>query len=225
MDVKLTEERRPALILAIGGVVWKIISEISNIDFLLSIRDQEMAYVFQFVLNYGWLIILAACFVWYFFAKKPVAPSPTGMLVAVGLLCFLFGISVAIKAVGTNSDLVSVGSWGGVIGTNPPRLHATLNTSRLINFKESHKLMLVCFHWDGRTDQLDAKQIIKSNPYDITSDSVTLFVEPPSEFFQSIRTMYNVLLVPNELKPEQFSSVREALVAGARVLWKGSGPP
>ena len=53
------------LVLTVGTGLWKLLSIWSDVDFLLSIREQKFALIFDLFTSSGWIIVLAIGLVWF----------------------------------------------------------------------------------------------------------------------------------------------------------------
>lgn len=101
----------------------------------------------------------------------------------------------------------------------------------LMKYAAQYKLVAVCFHWDGREDFKDVAGISKSAVYDIREAPIPIRLDWNKKFVLEVvknharQTNYALLLVPNKVRRDSFSSIREALKKGAYILQTGGGPP
>src|ERR1700731_26674 len=69
-------------LLTFGSPIWKFISNVSNVDFLLSINEQKFAVMFDFLENIGWFLIILIGGGWLFIRflhrdQRKQRPSPS----------------------------------------------------------------------------------------------------------------------------------------------------
>lgn len=123
-----------------------------------------------------------------------------------------------------------------VVHSDPPIIQGeqanrlTVDGRMLSRFSERYKLVGACFRWNGTTDCKDVTDISKSGTFDIGDGPVEMAIPWNSRYLSEIvrgdrETTYVLLLVPKNLSPSEFNSVRSALAKGARVLQSVGGPP
>src|ERR1700687_503986 len=80
--------KTPAAILVIGDAIWRIIAWIGNFDFILSMREERLAMIFESLLKWGWLIILGYALVRFWTRPKTTERKTIHweMVTYVGLL-------------------------------------------------------------------------------------------------------------------------------------------
>ncbi len=89
--------------------------------------------------------------------------------------------------------------------------------------KSDRKIVLVALHYNGRGDIKDAKGIQKSEPYDYGAGLQTFIVAPDQTFRNEaaagMRGVTFLLLdLPNTVNEAQFSTVRQAIALGGKVV-------
>src|SRR5580704_6203573 len=159
-------------ILSVGAAAWKGLSVWSNVDFLLSIREERFAIMFQFFETTGWWLLLIFGLIWLAvrWARGPTqerVPS-WAVVIAASTMMFLFGVLIAVKSSGEIPNVI-VG-WGGV----PGRCAAVVDTSRLLSFRDTYKLALVCGIHDPATDMLEDDKITISNLFNIVPGGLSI---------------------------------------------------
>lgn len=179
---KLPAPALPPIVLAVGSILWKLIDVVARIDFILRVEDQTFAAIFNAFVSYGWIILALGSTLWaYLAAKKEPAPdegrfkATGGMVISVGILAFLYGVLLAVRATGSIPNVM--GAWGP---TNTG-CEMVVNTSRLSTFKDGYYLVAVCGFGDPATDMLQQTGITISKPFTITPGGVSIFANYSSE--------------------------------------------
>jgi len=94
----------------------------------------------------------------------------------------------------------------------------------LTRFSNDYKLVAVCFHADGREDFKDARGVSKSGKFDIRPGQIEMPIYWNDQFVSELKpttrggTNYAVLLVPLNVTTDSFTSIREAISEGAKLL-------
>ena len=109
--------------------------------------------------------------------------------------------------------------------------HILVRGRLLNNFdKQKWKMVGVCFHSARTGDMLDSPNISKSGKYEISDDDVYIKIPWNESFIEDLvggssTTQYSLLMVPNGVDLEQFSTLRQAHALGAQeVAAKASRP-
>lgn len=114
-----------------------------------------------------------------------------------------------------------------------PALDRTLfmqaDTTNINKYASDYKLIGVAFHYLANGDVKDLDKLQKSPPFDIVPNA-QIFIHLDDDFVQEMKsgighTNYVLLMVPNGLSPDKFSTLRQAISLGAKVIGGGSGPP
>jgi len=168
----LESPKAPAAILGLGDALWKFVAWLGNFDFIMSMREERLAMIFESLLKWGWLIILGYAVLRYF--TRPATAERRiihwEMVTYVGLLAFMSGVLLATRAAGGVPPVV-VG-WGGALdGCN-----GTLNTSRLVGYADKYKVAMVCSVQDPTLDQFEDERIAVSNSFTITGGAVPALI-------------------------------------------------
>jgi hypothetical protein len=110
-------------------------------------------------------------------------------------------------------------SWG-IEG--PPLAYVLVaDGSRLMPYAKTHKLMLLVRSVYATVDRLADKNIETSQHYTISNSPVSVgFISKGQINFPNPRALleYNLILIPNEVAPEQVTSLAEAERLGGRIL-------
>jgi hypothetical protein len=106
-----------------------------------------------------------------------------------------------------------------------------IDSTKLRNYSGKYRLWATCFHWDGRQDLLDTKNISHTGLFDISGTDVVIPIPWNEHFFNELLNAggkapaeYYVLLIPKDIQRSDFNSIREAVAAGGYVL-EGKGGP
>jgi hypothetical protein len=126
------EPKTPAGVLVLGSIAWRLLSWVSNIDFILSMREEKIAMLFQILLSWGWIVIIALGILWAI-VSRDTRRTYGGMSLSVGVLAFMFGALIATYATQSVPQLLT--AWGS--DSNPiidSQLPVALRTLRLIRW-------------------------------------------------------------------------------------------
>jgi hypothetical protein len=233
-------------ILTIGLLLWRLLSAISNIDFLLSINEEKFALIFAFMQNTGWWLfsIIGLCWFWIEWSRRKSEadvsskPPGPGMVIACSVVAFLFGILLAVRSTGSVPNIVT--SWGGP----PGACTATFDTTRLISFASRYKIALACGIQDANTDKLEDANITFSKPFTIAAGGLAIVApyrpamidhlqkmgdaakgvitgslpNQPTNVAVQIQVWHDPVLVPNEVTLEKVATLAELMRLGGKVL-------
>jgi pimeloyl-ACP methyl ester carboxylesterase len=100
----------------------------------------------------------------------------------------------------------------------------------LRKWKDRYKVAAVCFFYDGKQDPKDTTGISKSAAFDIVDSIIEIVIPWNDQFLNTLKngakgTNYVLLLLPKDLLPSQFDSLREATDKGAVMMERHGGPP
>jgi hypothetical protein len=110
-------------------------------------------------------------------------------------------------------------------------LLAVANGRTLTSYSANYKLAAIAFHYYGMSDVDDVSTLQKSNLYDIKDQEAINILIPVTDVFREEMahagwgTNYGLLLVPNGVSMDQFSTIRQAKALGVKVMQTSSGPP
>lgn len=177
----------PPVLLALGGGVWRWISGVSNLDFLLSMKGQTCMLMFDFFMNYGWWLMVIGGIVWLVFARQDPEKGEFGldMVLVVGLLAFLAGIIVTGKATGTVPDITIS------YGQSPHGCEATYDTGKLRRFRDRYDIVLMCGLNDSSTDKFFDTNISISKPFNILLGPIPITAPFSKNLVEAFATLVN----------------------------------
>jgi hypothetical protein len=221
-------------ILGFGSAAWKILSVWSNVDFLLSIREEQFAVIFQFFQNVGWLVLIAFAVAWAIVraisnrsARVPVSIPDWPMLMCCGVIAFIFGVLIAVKSSGGFPQ--TIGAYGSDYSQ---QCSANLLTSRLQSFFENYKIALACGFVDPSTDKLEDERITVSNPFTIAGTGLSV-VAPFSSKMQAeanklkeaaktnpatASLWYEAILIPNDVSTTNITKLSDVIKHHGKIL-------
>jgi hypothetical protein len=226
--------KKPGLVLAIGTGLWKIMSAMSTVDFIFSIGQEKIAMIFEAFLSWGWLVFVAIGIVWAFGSKKSSAKrkGDWGMAMSVGIVAFLFGVLL-----GTQSSFPAphiIQGWGTVIADK--QCTATVDTSRLVGFKNKYHMVLICGVSDPKIDPQDDERIGVSTSFRITGQTMSIAgplgkileirkdIPPmPEGTIAQFNIWHAIALIPNAKDPATIQMVSDVPKEGGLILTRPVG--
>jgi hypothetical protein len=88
------------------------------------------------------------------------------------------------------------------------------------------RVMGAVFHWTPDRDADDISDLQKSPAYDIRKDRLEFFINTDQKFINEYLfgapTNYAVILLPQNQMPQNFSTLRQAKILGAKVIQLGA---
>lgn len=168
----LENPKAPAAVLVIGDATWRLVAWLANFDFIMSMREERLAMIFQSLLKWGWLILLAYAILRVWRSPKSTAKKTIQWewVTYIGLLAFMSGVLLATWASGGVPRVV-VGWSGAVDGCN-----GMLDTSRLVGYKDNYRIGFACTVEDATVDQFEDERIGVSNAFTITGGTVPVLI-------------------------------------------------
>jgi hypothetical protein len=145
------------------------------------------------------------------------------------LLSLIFAIFGYFKS--TNKELSYFGTYGGLNPHERGFIGAEVRGDLLFDYRNKFKVAVVAYKWDGLIDINDAPNLQKSNLFDITNNrEIRIKIKMNEEFVDELRkghlmTNYSILLVPNGVTMDQFTTLRQAKALGIKVMETRGGPP
>jgi hypothetical protein len=161
----------PPAILIVGSLAGKLISWLSNIDFLLSIKHETFLLMLGWLISYGWWFMAGVGVIWAYNARGTSRIFGPSLVTVVGVLAFVWGI--LLTAIASSSVPRIIISWGD----DGTACSATFDTSRLSRFRKKYDIVLVCGIVNPQTERLQEKSISISSPFNI--HPVGVFIEAP----------------------------------------------
>lgn len=167
----------PPVILGTASFLWKLIDVLDRIDFILRIKNPIFWVFFQFFVSYGWLVLVVGSAIWGFVEFRKKRPEEVGfkttwgMVVAVGLVAFLYGVLITVNATGDIPEVKL--AWG----PTPTGCYLDVDTSRLSTFRNKYYLLVVCGLSDPAMDKLQQTAITISKPFEIIPGEIRMFAQ------------------------------------------------
>lgn len=171
--INFNSPKAPPTLLTIGALLWRVIAWWEDVDFILSIREEKIAMTLQLLLDWGWLVLVVVGIVWALGAHKTPGDTTSvhwGMVTAVGILAFMMGILITIRAVGSTPMVLT--AWGG--DSVSKICSAGIDTSRLVGLKDKNRIILLCGAFDPVRDPIEDDRIAVSQPFTITGQTVSV---------------------------------------------------
>ncbi len=158
-------------ILGWGSLLWKLVGEASNIDFIMSIQASSLREAFQFALDYGVVALCLVGFAWWLAInlKKLPRPSLGQTMAAIALMSFLWGFLIAVEA--TSSVPRVIGSWAVGGGCD-----VTLLSPVIQKFKKKYDVAFICGIADAKADKLTDVRVSISRAYNILPEPFSAYV-------------------------------------------------
>jgi hypothetical protein len=163
----------------------------------------------------------------------PVIPRPTPWwrtpaVVAAFVLAILAWVPRVWSTwvIAKNQPMVGMAGWGLLDLTNRS-LQITVASARQ---DDTQKFMAVAFHYRGDTDIEDVSDLQKSSLYDVRLGVQMIVFHFDDKFAAEWangmkNTNYILLTVPSTVRPDDFSTLRQAITKGAKIIAGGTGPP
>jgi hypothetical protein len=209
-------------VLAVGALLWKFVSVWSDIDFLLTIREEKFAVFFDLLQSVGWIALVIIGAVWFLVrwltrgSAEPHRAPTWSMVAACTIIAFLFGVLIAVRSSGGVPHVIA--SWGNT----PNSCHAVIDTSRLLSFRDKYKLGLACGLTDPTLDKLEDERISVSNPFEIIPGAVNIVVlyreEMAKRFPDSSRMWFEPLLIPNGVSTAKIAKLSDLLKMNGKII-------
>lgn len=216
-----------ATVFTIGSVLWKALAAWSNIDFLLSIKEETFSTMFEFFENTGWWIaviigIAILIFQWKKPAKTRSATPSWGLVFSISIITFLFGILLAVRSSGGIPKVID--AWGA----QPPLCAAAIETPRLLTFGTKYKVAFICGIFDATRDKFEDDRVTVSNPFTITpspvaiiaaySDRMQVFAKSHISESKAISTWYEAILLPNGVPSDKIAKLSDVVKLGGKII-------
>ncbi len=209
-------------VLTLGSLVWRLTSVASNIDFLISLREEKITLIFNFVMAYGWWLFAVIGIVWFIAVRGKAAPTVgLGLVLVVGLLSFMSGMLLAVRATGGVPNVV--GSWG----PTPTGCNATIDTSKLQSFRDNYKIALVCGLIDPAADIMEDTRITVSPLFTILPVPVAIQVQHRADMVEYMATpnrqmwFFFAVLLPEGTQTSQITRLSDVKRHNGKILREG----
>jgi hypothetical protein len=211
-------------ILGFGSILWKVVSAVSNVDFLLSIKEERFAVLFNFFENTGWWLLAIVGAIWaigrYFSKAQTRKRAPDwGMLISSAIITFLFGALIAVRSSGTVPNVIT--SYGHFNGNT---CVATLDTKRLLIFADDYKVALVCGLTDPAVDKIADDRIALSNFFTIPQNAGLDIQVHFGDKMQKAVTQaglsvwHEAVLIPNGVSWDKIKSLSDVINLRGKII-------
>ncbi len=222
LDLSLARQYTAPATGVVGSFFWYILGKASDVNFLLSFEDQRAAHVFQFIMEYGWMVLLLSCLLWAALIRWGVSSVPTPWSLAVMTSIVFFGLGAITAANFAERDLEIVESWGVTIGS----CTAVIDTSRLSNFSAEYNLVLGCGPSDPEVDVWTDSRAVMSRPFTIKAPEISILAtwteKQKQELAGYLSIWVRVGLVPNKVDVSTLKNLTDIEAVGGKV--GGGGP-
>ena len=217
----VNQRTAPSIIGMAGSAVWKLIDAVGNVDFLLSLENRTTADLFQFILSYGWFMLLLVCVVWFLteLNGRGSVSTSTSILVSCLMTAVVFfglGALFTVKKVGITVDLLR--GWGGP----PNECRATVASARLTQYKKSHRLVILCGPGDQSRDYMTDTRFVMSNPFIISGGDMQINAavsEAKLIQWAGSKGRWTLIgLIPEGVAIDKFATVKDIEDLGGLVL-------
>jgi hypothetical protein len=164
----------------VGAIVWKIVSVVSNVDFVVSFQSERFGAIMQTFQDWGWIVAAVGCALWAWQKfRTPEADgtqekaliTPGALIAGIGI-AFLFGVMAAASSVASVPTVIQ--GWGPQMTPTGPACMMIMDTSRLKRFKDKFSIVGACGISDPTTDMYTDDEITISKPFTITGGAVTI---------------------------------------------------
>jgi len=219
----LHNPKAPPIVLGVWQLIWRGMAAMSNIDFIVSVREERVAMILEWLLDWGWILIAVVAAIWAFFAprKSPNIRSLNWQRVGVvGVIGFMGGVLVTTQ--GGTSSLNVLQSWG----TGPTDCLGQIDTSKLIGFENKDHIVLMCGVSDPKIDPLDDTHIAVSAPFTINGG--VILIDAPIDGMSKVidplpvgapfQTWHSVALWPASEDVSEIKSVSDIEKHGGIIL-------
>jgi|SRR5579885_3203719 len=168
--------------------------------------------------------------------RKPVVVTRRRALSTLALFSFTtLGSCISFfKSVGPDDipeatmENALVYYWGAALDLGPDYCKVTANGDRFWPWRDKYKFASGCLVYDGLGDPLDAHQLQVSQLHDIRKGREDLLVKWSPSFLEMIQTRkvtslnYVLMLIPNQINPGSFDTLRQAKAMGVRVVFNAA---
>jgi hypothetical protein len=121
----------------------------------------------------------------------------------------------------------AINSWGALQVGSDFRSSFIVDGDALYSFRDDYGVAAVAFHNPTEQDWKDITELVKSNIHDISHGEIAIgWVFPPEYVKAPIKgTQFVAILVPNKVRMDQFTSLRQAESMGVKIVGLAGGPP
>jgi hypothetical protein len=166
-------------------------------------------------------------------AEAPTWWKSPSVIALFILVCALWGPFIVnrlseepvLRNVTTGMDGVRDNSSGKLIAA---ALYITVDGNEIYKYAPM-RIMAAGFHWKPDRDVDDVDDLQKSAVYDIRREAITFHINVNQKFINEYNlgapNNYALIVVPRDLTPQRFATLRQAKAAGAKVINLGSYKP
>jgi hypothetical protein len=217
----IDRRRIPPIVLSFGSLFWRIVAAWSNIEFLMSIREEKFRLMLQGFLDWGWIVLIVIGIAWFFLAPRTRRGNQVGWVVTMTVLAFLYGILVAVNASGAFPNVIAAwggderGCWANVV-TQPLRS----------SFRKDYNVVLVCGVSDPSVDALEDERITFSSPFNISGQTVRIaapfstamrnMLSPPRG--QIVSFWFEVIVIPKNADRSRLKRLSDVPKHGGKII-------
>ena len=177
---------------------------------------------FQFFESIGWIVLATVGAVWCFIAfhEKRTDASKWPLVLSCSIVAFLFGALVAVKSSGGVPNVI--GAWS----PGPNNCTVSIDTSKLVSFRDKYKVIAVCGIGDPTIEKLDDDRITVSNAFEIIPGAIqiqTPYSERMKQFGVAHGTnpfdvWFEAVIIPNDVQPGRIGRLRDVLGMNGKII-------
>jgi len=149
-------------------------------------------------------------------------------------VAFLFGILIAISSSGGVPNIIT--AWGS---PDHGVCNSSIDMSKILTFRKSYKVAMVCGLTDPTKDKLDDETITVSGPYTIIPGGIQIVAplrpamaekikaiqqaalaaaQANRPFALDLQVWYDPIIIPNNVSPAKISKLSDVLSLGGKIL-------
>jgi len=172
-------ETGPATIVGLGAAASKLFAVVEHGDFLMSLNEEHFKEFITIWTGSGWWIAIVGAIAWATISiirhhSQPVTRQNIGpswsLLNSCAFVAFIFGCMWAAVSSGGVPQVIASHSTGPCV--------ATINTEKILAFREHYKFALVCYMSSPVQDPISDKNIFVSNLFTIAPGGETVAATP-----------------------------------------------
>jgi hypothetical protein len=217
----LEKPQTPAAILALGDLVWRVVAWLGNFDFIMSMREERIAMIFESLLNWGWLVILGWAILRFIRSRSNTNKKflEWEMIAYVALVAFMAGVLLAVQAAGGMPRVLV--AWGGTLDG----CTAAVDTSRLVGYVDKYKIAVICGVEDSTVDQYEDTRIAVSSARTITGATVAVTIPYKGTAMEGVAALgtptdHWVFLFPKDEEVASVKKLSDIKKYGGIPLWQ-----
>jgi hypothetical protein len=221
--------RNPAVV-TFGSGAWKVVAVLLDTDFLLLLQDDQMASLFDWTIQYGWIFVLIGGLAWWIeeiIRQRDVGHSPsfTQSVLSIGSVFFVLGIIVASTYLSGKPYLIT--GHGRQIAGDIAYCPATVNMKRLKNYADDYRLVLICGPRDFNQDMMTDERVHFSTTHTIYGTSRAMVSEVSPEETKAFRQFntwwFKIALMPKGVNRRSYKTLQDIQNVNGILLPEESG--